>query len=769
MTNDVNRLRSYSNAIKANAPRLSDTILTSPQLQMGTTSEFRSAAKTDDSTIKKILPFLPDKKEQVKQSKEIQQNSRAHVNELKRTNTQMISLNKIMSQQVVLSSQILYALKSIQKMSSATAAASGASPAAVAGAGSTSSGGGIFGMVAGGVLAAGAAIMGGKAIANSINPQASEANVQTPGFFPESGPRGAQPPRLRDGSSGSPHYGKPYASTNQTGNPAIDNTVDASGIKLYQQPGVKPEPDSTGLSKFRSDVDPDGRPASIRYNNPGAAWPSKEDERYGIKGYGVLTDPKTGQQNQIGRFPSATHGAAANMALFARKYVGMTMGEATKMWRGNNAGSNIMPEGMDPNMRITPEMAKDPIFMKKLFRSFAGHEAGKKGSISDQELDQAFDWYKKGGADGTPALGRNANAEQLTNAQQYLQEQLKTAPEADKPKVQQQIDELGKLQEQLKNKPQYGSAPNITPQQQQNRPDYWRGSLKFGDQTYRYGTGVPNAPGGTPETGGNSGSVPLGQFDIKRGLHYGKNPRFQNNSFYVKDMFDAKWGRNRSAVLFHSARDLDKMYSAGCFAIDPRQWPKFRAQMLQTMQKHGDLVVRVNPDGSAQILPKSEAKNGTPGLPTSTPKTPENFIANNPANNSNPSSTSGTTNTNNKENLPTIGPAKGEAGYVAPNDKENLPTIGPAKGEAGYVAPNDAQILTPPNSSIPKQLQPETSTPAAPAPATPTPAEPPRSNPDIREVKSESKDSFFDNKSSQNGWAPSVMNYWKQGKEGINV
>lgn len=149
---------------------------------------------------------------------------------------------------------------------------------------------------------------------------------------------------------------------------------------------------------------------------------------------------------------------------------------------------------------------------------------------------------------------------------------------------------------------------NIPPQVQNNRPDYWQGQLTLGDQTYRYGTGAPGANGGDMQ----GGSIPYGQFNIKPGLHYGQNPRFQGNSFYVDNMFDSKWGRQRVGVLLHSARDLDKLYTAGCLGIDPRQWPAFKKHLLEQMQKHGEMVLQVNPNGSANIIPKSQLKSSLP-------------------------------------------------------------------------------------------------------------------------------------------------------------
>jgi hypothetical protein len=74
-------------------------------------------------------------------------------------------------------------------------------------------------------------------------------------------------------------------------------------------------------------------PAAIRFNNPGAAWPRQRDELYGGMGYATLND---GQGNKIARFPDPVSGLAANMDLFATKYVGLTMDGAIRRWSGGN-------------------------------------------------------------------------------------------------------------------------------------------------------------------------------------------------------------------------------------------------------------------------------------------------------------------------------------------------------------------------------------------------------------------------------------------------
>lgn len=247
----------------------------------------------------------------------------------------------------------------------------------------------------------------------------------------------------------------PRRSSDATRLQSPESTIDTSDIgPLLGKDRV--ERSAPGSWQRREDIAPDGRPASVRYNNPGAAWPSQRDENYGIQSWGMLVDPTTGQQNRIGRFPSMTHGAAANMDLLSRNYVGKTMGQALSQWRGGNAGSGIMPPGMSPDTVITPEMTRNRDFMKNLFRAFSRHESGKPGTISEQELDQAFDWYQRGGA-GKPSIGARSTQRQLESARNYLEGELRNASPEEAPALQRQIESISGKIDQLRQQNQSSS------------------------------------------------------------------------------------------------------------------------------------------------------------------------------------------------------------------------------------------------------------------------------------------------------------------------
>jgi hypothetical protein len=132
-------------------------------------------------------------------------------------------------------------------------------------------------------------------------------------------------------------------------------------------------------------------PASIRFNNPGAQWPSPESRRFGQTDRAVI-----GGGNPIAGFPSPVEGAASNMALLANKYKGMAIGAAIHLWSGG--GRSSVP-GYDPSTVISQDMLNDPKFMTRFFREMATAEAGRtKGTIGDEQLKQSFEMYKSGSA-----------------------------------------------------------------------------------------------------------------------------------------------------------------------------------------------------------------------------------------------------------------------------------------------------------------------------------------------------------------------------------
>ncbi|WP_332116079.1 hypothetical protein [Azorhizobium caulinodans] len=133
--------------------------------------------------------------------------------------------------------------------------------------------------------------------------------------------------------------------------------------------------------------------ASVRYNNPGAQYPSPVSKDYGSTTHAII-----GGGHKIAIFEDKTHGAAAQFALLRRGYSGMRLGDLIHRWSGANSHREytaFMAKalGISPDTVITREMMEDREFMKKWFRAQTQWEAGGKYPITEEELDKAFDLY----------------------------------------------------------------------------------------------------------------------------------------------------------------------------------------------------------------------------------------------------------------------------------------------------------------------------------------------------------------------------------------
>lgn len=130
-----------------------------------------------------------------------------------------------------------------------------------------------------------------------------------------------------------------------------------------------------------------GPPANVRYNNPAAAFPRKQDEKYGVLGYGVLND---GEGNKIAHFPTPVHGAAANFDLFAKDYTNMSFKRAMTKWRGRESK---VPQGYDPEGMITKDFLNNKERAIDFFKKMAVHESPD-FSMTDDEWTQAYNMWK---------------------------------------------------------------------------------------------------------------------------------------------------------------------------------------------------------------------------------------------------------------------------------------------------------------------------------------------------------------------------------------
>ena len=171
----------------------------------------------------------------------------------------------------------------------------------------------------------------------------------------------------------------------------------------YQQGDQLPPVDGGGNSvqvipgshKKVSNIPYNGTPANVRYNNPGASYPRKSDEKYGLIGYGVL---KSGQgTHKIGRFPTPVHGAAANLDLIAEKYTGKTVYDAVRQWRGNagRGEKTVVPSGYDPKMKLTKEFWQNESQAVDFLKKMALHESPNFKGMSDSDWRSAWQMWKR--------------------------------------------------------------------------------------------------------------------------------------------------------------------------------------------------------------------------------------------------------------------------------------------------------------------------------------------------------------------------------------
>lgn len=144
----------------------------------------------------------------------------------------------------------------------------------------------------------------------------------------------------------------------------------------------------------------DGQPASFRYKNPGAQYPSKEAARFGQLGFGKIDHDRY----KIALFPHPVNGAAANFDLLNRNYTGMSIGDAGTKWTGAN-GFGV--PGYDPSRILTKQMLDDRDQAVALLKAIATRESGRGTNLTEEQWRQAHDMFKAGSADayldGRPA------------------------------------------------------------------------------------------------------------------------------------------------------------------------------------------------------------------------------------------------------------------------------------------------------------------------------------------------------------------------------
>jgi len=135
-------------------------------------------------------------------------------------------------------------------------------------------------------------------------------------------------------------------------------------------------------------------------------------------------------------------------------------------------------------------------------------------------------------------------------------------------------------------------------------PYHQQGTIEMEGQTYRYGSG-----------GAGRGSTPAGSYPINIAREYGGQGELGPIGRSIGSIAtvgglggtyqDPRYGTPRAGVQIHSAsaNSLDKLYSQGCFAIHPKDWPRYRAHLLDMHGRTpGGLRIDVGKDGRASIV-----------------------------------------------------------------------------------------------------------------------------------------------------------------------
>lgn len=147
-------------------------------------------------------------------------------------------------------------------------------------------------------------------------------------------------------------------------------------------------------------------PVSIRTNNPGAQWYGPTAQAYGATG---RIDLPGG--NNAAVFDDPVNGAAAQFALWGKRYADMPLSAAISKWSGGNSSPayvNFIQKqtGLLPDTVLTRDVLAGPQGVA-LAKAQAHWEAGKDYPLSDDQW-RAAQAKAFGGADDAPAVAANA-------------------------------------------------------------------------------------------------------------------------------------------------------------------------------------------------------------------------------------------------------------------------------------------------------------------------------------------------------------------------
>ena len=149
---------------------------------------------------------------------------------------------------------------------------------------------------------------------------------------------------------------------------------------------------------------------------------------------------------------------------------------------------------------------------------------------------------------------------------------------------------------------QAAGGPMSVEPNQSDRPSHTQGTVTVGGQTFGWASG-----------GMKRGSIPFGDYPVNIGKgdigsigkRIGSIATLGGRGGVIPD---PKYpGHPRVGVQIHpgSSNLLDRLYTEGCFGIEPAQWPAFKKALLDEAKK-GPLTLHIGRDGKATILPRAD-------------------------------------------------------------------------------------------------------------------------------------------------------------------
>jgi hypothetical protein len=139
-------------------------------------------------------------------------------------------------------------------------------------------------------------------------------------------------------------------------------------------------------------------PASIRNNNAGAMWyVGGWQKKFGAE-YGQKLNDGLGQGNQIAKFPTPVHGAAALLYQLDRpSYRNSSVRQAISKWSGGNNVSSylsiLQSAGFTADQSVAEIMAS-PEDAIAFAQAMARHEAGQDFPLDTSGWQQAYEMYR---------------------------------------------------------------------------------------------------------------------------------------------------------------------------------------------------------------------------------------------------------------------------------------------------------------------------------------------------------------------------------------